>query len=206
MKNLLKFLPIVLALGFAIPANAAVITITNASFEDGSTLGNGFSSSNINGWNTTGGSSTGRFNPNSQLSPEAFDEVYAAYSNGGSISQLLGVNLLADTTYTLSVAVGNRTFHPFPGFSVLLLAGGSELTGGTVDYTAPQDGSWQTYTYTYNSIAAGGELAIRLTSSGIQTNFDAVNLTAVAAVPEPTTYAMFLAGLGLLSFTARRKA
>ena len=33
--------------------------------------------------------------------------------------------------------------------------------------------------------------------------FDNIN---VAAVPEPESYAMFLAGLGLLGFAARRRA
>lgn len=33
-----------------------------------------------------------------------------------------------------------------------------------------------------------------------------LNFTAVTAVPEPQTYAMFLAGLGLLGFASRRKA
>jgi hypothetical protein len=44
-------------------------------------------------------------------------------------------------------------------------------------------------------------LPIRGTYSGNQT----VELTSVAAIPEPETYAMLLAGLGLLGFEARRR-
>jgi hypothetical protein len=32
-----------------------------------------------------------------------------------------------------------------------------------------------------------------------------LNIAAVAAVPEPESYAMFLAGLGLMGFIARRR-
>ncbi len=37
-------------------------------------------------------------------------------------------------------------------------------------------------------------------------NFDTLTVNAVSAVPEPGTYAMLLAGLGLMGFVARRRA
>lgn len=53
-------------------------------------------------------------------------------------------------------------------------------------------------------VAAGGSLSFQLAS----TNFDQFyisGMTVTAAVPEPETYAMLMAGLGLIGFMARRR-
>jgi hypothetical protein len=42
-------------------------------------------------------------------------------------------------------------------------------------------------------------------NGAINGNSEWITGVAVAAVPEPETYAMFLAGLGLLGFTARKR-
>jgi hypothetical protein len=189
--------------------NAALIPITNASFEDGvgtttitNPLGN-YSEGSFPGWTVTG--SAGRYDPNGTLSPEAVDGTFTAWSNGGTLLQTLGANLTANTTYTLSLFVGDRSDTAFPGFTVDLLAGGSALTGGSTIFSAPANGGWSSYSYTFTSLVNGGALGIQLGSNGVQTNFDNVSLTAVAAIPEPETYAMFLAGLGLLGFAARKR-
>lgn len=78
------------------------------------------------------------------------------------------------------------------------------------------------YTFDFTAISGSGDLAYRgilakttnpyaggriFTGQGYgnQPNWDLVFQTQVAAVPEPETYAMLLAGLGLLGFAARRK-
>lgn len=206
MKKILSTVALLLA---ASSANAAVISITNASFEDGPALnqinpvaGNWMQGS-FTGWDVTG--SAGRYDPNGTLSPEAVDGTLTAWSNGGSLVQTLGDSLTAGTTYTLSLFIGDRSDTALPSFSVELLSGGTALTGGNTIFTAPSDGGWASYSYEYTATTSGGPLGIRLASSGVQTNFDNVSLTAVAAIPEPETYAMFLAGLGLLGFASRRR-
>ncbi len=190
------------ALLFAsLSANAALVTITNASFETNALADAGFDS-NVPGWVVSG--DAGRFNPNGQLSPEAWDGVMTAYANVGSLTQTLGTSVVAGTTYTLSLYVGDRSDLPFPGFTVDLLDGGAAVAGNLTG-TAPVDGEWSLYNYSFTAAADGGALGIRLASNGAQTNFDALSLNAVAAVPEPETYAMFLAGLGLLSVASRKR-
>jgi len=41
--------------------------------------------------------------------------------------------------------------------------------------------------------------------NGSENNYNLVSTNMVAAVPEPETYAMFLAGLGAMGFVARRR-
>lgn len=66
-------------------------------------------------------------------------------------------------------------------------------------------GGWQSISYTL--LGHGGVEALSFkaigTSDSLGTSLDKVSLTS--AVPEPETYAMLLAGLALLGFTARRR-
>ncbi len=208
MKIILK-LALLSALSIHSYANAAMITIVNASFEDGSAFTNSYSGGSwmhgsFTGWTLADGDG-GRYSSNGTLVPGAVDGTVSAWSDGATITQMLSDNLTAGTTYTLSVSVGKRNDLPFPGYTVDLLADGAALTGGTITTAAPSAGSWATHTYEYTATSSGGALGIRLASLGQQTNFDNVSLNAAAAVPEPETYAMFLAGLGLLGFASKRR-
>ena len=51
----------------------------------------------------------------------------------------------------------------------------------------------------------GGDYSVRLTGTATGALGGMYTYTALAAVPEPGAYAMFLAGLGLVGFMARRR-
>ena len=72
-------------------------------------------------------------------------------------------------------------------------------TSGSFDFSG---------SYTFNNVSAGQTIGFYIYGD----NFDAfdllegnLNLVQVTSVPEPETYAILLAGLGLLGFAARRR-
>lgn len=148
------------------------------------------------------------------------------------IEQAVDYSLRANTTYTLSVMVGNiasGSGNPpntdffnlagFPGYAVQLLAGDTvvaedrnTLAGSLGEGTFAE--SVVSLTVGENHDNLNATLSIRLlnlnqpgtvTAPGIEVDFDAVRLTAVPAVPEPRTYALIAVGFIVLLIGARRR-
>jgi hypothetical protein len=135
------------------------------------------------------------------------------------LQQTLSATLQASTQYSLSVQVGNiaaATGAPydlagFPGYRVQLFAGSTLLAedNNTLSLT---DGTFGLSTVNFvtgaSHIALGENLTIRLLNlnapnSGIEVNFDDVQLVATA-IPEPATYALLI-GLAALAGAAWRR-
>jgi hypothetical protein len=131
------------------------------------------------------------------------------------IYQNVGV-LLADTTYTLTVAVGSRLdWSPGPnGQGTLSLLNGTDQTGAvlasTTSSVASQTGTFTDYSATFTtSGSVSGDLIVDLSVVGTpgtftQGDFDNVELTA-STVPEPGALALLGGGLALLPVVLRRK-
>ncbi len=137
----------------------------------------------------------------------------------GNGTQVTGIyqdvgSLLADTTYTLSVAIGQRAGAGpngswSPGIISLLNGtdntGTVEATGGGISSTP---NSWEDFTASFTTGASvSGDLTIDLSvldAPSIQADFSNVELTATT-VPEPGTLAMFGGGLALLWLVVRRR-
>ena len=177
------------------------ISIQNASFEATNPLVDtcaGCGSWNygpIPGWTLTG--SGGSFEPTSTtLDLPLPNGSIVAFSNGGSISQNLGVTLLPDSIYTLSVFVGDRLDAYHANYSLALMAGSTTLCTFSGSDATIGAGLFANETCTYKSGATvpSGDLSIVLTSAGAQADFDNVSLN-VTSVPEPTSLALMAAGL-----------
>ena len=130
--------------------------------------------------------------------------------NASEVSQDLGIAAAANTTYELTVGVGNRnaSFSPTDGTQAStfgLYAGGDAEDGGsllgdlTVDAGPLGESTFADYTATITTgDSVSGNLFVSLRNTGAgRSHFDNVRLSVV---PEPSSIALFLlGGLGLLA-------
>jgi PEP-CTERM motif len=198
-----------LALCFAVSGGAVWadgVLVQNASFESAYALtsscgvGCAYNGGPIPDWTMTG--TGGSFQPSTTFFnlplPGGASDSIVAYSNGGTISQILGVTVQPDSTYTLSVYVGDRLDGEVANYSIALDDGSTTLCSSpTASNGAIAPGTFADVTLTCSTGAtvAPGALAIVLTSSGTQSDFDNVSLNVVQS-PEPASYLLLLIGLG----------
>ena len=204
---------VVVALFAAASASASPVNlITNGDFESvapGYTFSSGFhvvnsGSSAIGGW-TVGASSV-------DLIRNAYNAI-----NGYSIDMLgtpgpgflsQSFNVVAGQTYHLAFDMARNANGP-AGQGVAVQFGGvaqnfystaaasNTLYSNTLSFTAASTGL---ATLSFASAAKAGTPFDNYSGAVID------NVSVMAAVPEPETYAMLLAGLGLMGFLRRRKA
>jgi hypothetical protein len=213
------------AVGALATAQASPVTVNNYSFE--AVTGNNLSS--VSGWGGFGyndpsdiGAAVGSANGFS-AAPDGLNELYVNCWQGqtsAGIFQDVGL-LQANTTYTLTVAIGLRgdlvngsSDIWLPG--VISLLNGTDntgtvlATGGGRPATAD---TWQDYTVTFSTGAlVSGDLTIMLSDAYAgftnpnlgQADFDNVRLDATP-VPEPGACALLGGGLALFSVVLRRR-
>jgi hypothetical protein len=92
------------------------------------------------------------------------------------------------------------------GWNTVSFYDGSALLGsyGGASVLNPPDGN-QNFASYFNVFAGAGEVITKVTFSANTNAFETDNHAFISAIPEPETYAMLLAGLGLLGFMARRR-
>jgi hypothetical protein len=200
------------------------VPILNASFETTNTLspnclgtGCAFNFA-IPDWNNlSSNTAAGSFRPGSNtlyFTSSLPSGNIVAFINGGGISQTLGVSVLPNATYTLSVDVGRRVDVSGVNYSLNLLDG-SNILGSCTQSSSNASIAAGTFaditlTCTTGSSVPAGLLGIELTGNGRQVNFDNVQLnvtTGAVSTPEPSALAFTFVGLfvgGLLSLRSRR--
>ena len=180
-------------------ANAATINVVNPSFEDPVLASGASQQGSITGWDVTPGS--GIVN----IGTSATEGSQAAFGAPGQLSQTLAATLQANTRYTLQVDVGDLGSNDFDGYRITLSAGGSAITDDSSSLD-PQ-GGFLTSVRSYDALPGdpfiGGTLSVFIQGTSENTLFDNVRLTT-APIPEPQTYALMLAGLGLVGYARFR--
>jgi hypothetical protein len=195
----------------------STIAVQNASFETTNPLtipcaGPGTCAYNLGpipGWTTTG--DAGSWQPSSSyFNLPLPDGNIVAYSNSGTISQTLtGISVLPNSSYMLSVFVGNRLDGFNNTYSIALDAGSTVLCSFSASSATIAPGTFadETCSYHSGSLVPFGDLSIVLTTGGPQSDFDKVSLTT--SVPEPSSLVLIGSGLIfmvlLLAYSKRRQ-
>jgi hypothetical protein len=208
------------------------VTVPNASFDSpGSPTQTSNNPNVISGWifNVQGGSAYGTSSISSNFASEgaASGNDYAFINNDypgvtDTITSAASLGTIAPlTTYTLTVAIGNRNgtgLYDDPGnVSFSLLGNGVAFVSDTVNNGTVPNGTFENFTLTYTTPVSGsiiGEnLEIQLASlpeqsNAFQPSFDNVTLdaTTIAAAPEPaTSVLLILGGIALIGLTRSRR-
>ena len=191
-------------------AEAPIVTISKASYSAARIVNAGFEDA-VHGDGTWGAApgwsavsaGSGSWNPGTSGTigyggdaPEGENIGWGGADTGddeGGLAQVLTETLASDTTYTLTVEVGNSPLYDWGGYKVQLLAGGTVLAED-LDTVTIADNTFETVTVTHTSGGVsdpnvGQPLEIRLITIGIgaytEANFDDVRLTADPGFPAP---------------------
>ena len=198
-KTIILGASLALLLASASSIQAAAITIQNPSFELPG--GNGGQYPSADFW------------PGSRFTELSADvglsggdgPRHNGQNSGDTANQDLGVAFLADTVYTLTIAIGNRTSdtnNPTGTARFGLTADGVEV--GTFTEATSPGGTFldSTYVFATGAVAPTGNVGIRLQGVNGRGLFDNVRLDAV---PEPSTALCALIGGSLLLGRRRRR-
>lgn len=148
-------------------------------------------------------------NPVQSLTWDSFDAEFtrdiASQNKGNTFSDKFSFTTWATgevSGYITALGGGDKNGLAINGFS-LFDSNGTQLLSGLQE----SSGNLDLWTFNYGNLAAGTywvQVNGNVLGNGRADYNGGVGL-ALAPVPEPETYAMMLAGLGLLGFAARRK-
>jgi hypothetical protein len=195
-----------LAFGFALLATAecyaAAITLANPSFESPDVFDGGVSGE-VDGWGETGGAPLrGLYDPDNPFYAESSGNTVplpgtATGFQVGMVRDALALlaqsagPLMANTTYTLTVAVGDSLLGSATGW-IQLINNGTILAENR-DFTGA-NGTFVDCTASFTSgDSVSGELIVVLRSDGNEVHYDNVRLDATL-VPEVSSSLVFLFG------------
>lgn len=165
---------------------------------------------------STGGNTGGYINTTDTNSNDM--ALHAPAAALGNWSQYLGGTLSFDALNT------NNRLSDYGGFGTVTISGNGQTVTFDLATSAnnpPNNGLWNAYSAVLSQAVWGSNLAsvlsnvtsFTLTTESFssstfpdeQVGIDNISITSVSNVPEPETYGMLLAGLGLVGFSARRK-
>ena len=190
MKKTIKYLAGSILLASSLGAQAAILDF------EGSSVGGGFSSSNL-------------FTRNSLGQNNGYGHGVVSGSNIAYNGSALTASLSSLSSFLFNGAYFTGAWNNGLSITVNGFLGGVATLSKTfvVDSLAP---TWQSFDWTVDSLSFSSAGGVNQGYGGSGSHFAMDNFTyneVLSSVPEPETYAMFAVGLGLLgAFVRRRKS
>lgn len=180
-------------------AQASTNLVTNGSFEaDSMASGSWAIVNNLTGW--TGLPEVEIRNNIAGVAQDGVNYVELDTAGNGGISQTITGSGLATLSFWYSA-------RPFTGYTNDLMVSFGNLTATVLQgaYNMTTDHVWQQFTATVD-MGTSGSATLSFYGAGVSDGFGgSLDNISVTAVPEPESYAMLLAGLGLIGTIARRR-
>ncbi len=207
-------------LALAMPARASNL-ITNGSFEVGTPSDNPYDSSansqqllsgdttSLSGWTVTGAASSdiawigssNTYGVTASQGSDFLDLTGWQWGGAGGKGVMQTISTVAGQQYTLSFDLGNSISYNYGGTNALSVQAGS-LSQVVSSVGTQSVNAWDHYTLSF--VAQSASTAVSFT--GVQaTYYIGLDNVSVTAVPEPETFALLLAGLGVVGAVARRR-
>ena len=129
--------------------------------------------------------------------PVAFDNIYT-FGLGGGVD-LLSAGVSLDAPPTFNIEYGKVSLYKSDGDTDFVGDGGDIFKGAFCFDSASASAL-------FNSLGGAGDYFYRVTGTVTGTSGGSYLLSsAMMPIPEPGTYALLLAGLGVMGFVARRR-
>lgn len=199
----MKYLLVTAALLAAFGSAHAESIVVDGSFEQHAQADGSWNVyATLPGWTTTAGPGIELRN---QVAGNASDgKNFVELDSYGNSAMAQTLTTLAGSVYTVTFDYSARTGVGAASNGIELLWNGASVATVTADGSGLSGNDWHAFSY---SVTGTGSdvLSFRAigTSDGVGGSLDAIAVTA--AVPEPSTYAMLVGGLGLIGFSLRRR-
>ena len=112
---------------------------------------------------------------------------------------------VANAVYTLSFYYSNRTNTAVATNGISFDLGGGAVGAPGLAVNNSSDNQWHLVNYNFTATGASTTLTFAALGSSDSYGSSLDNVKVTAAIPEPQTYALMLAGIGAVWFMARRR-